>query len=703
MRNVRLVARLVAVSFAASTLLGASLFLVARSATTLKTAATTEGLPDVALSPLAMRSEIVASDGSVLDNLYEEDRVPISLDSMPVVLQNAVLATEDAAFFDHDGVSVRGVLRALRENVTEGRVSQGGSTITQQLVKNSLLDDDRTYDRKMREAVLAYRMEQQFSKREILEQYLNSVYFGAGAHGVVAASERFFGKPVGELTLPEAALLAGMISSPETYDPFRNPEAAQERRAHVLDRMVEVDAISEVDAAAAKELPLPTELHLRAAQPTRYFTEEVRRQLLADPRLGATPQDRFNAVFRGGIRVETTFDPPLQASAERAVTSTLPQSQFTASLVAVDPADGAVRALVGGPGFEQAKYNLATQGARQAGSSFKTIALAAWVADGRSPEDVVDATAPCTFPIDGPDEVWNVDNYDGGSGAPAIISLREATVKSSNCAYARMALVLGAEKIAAMAKKLGISRNIPAYPSIVLGTAEVSPLEMASVYATLAAGGVRHQPMFIRRVTDRSGRVLLENQPVAERVLEPEVARTVTNVLRGVVEGGTGQRAQIGRPAAGKTGTAQEWRDAWFAGYTPQLAASVWMGSPVSQESMRGVAGINVTGGSFPAQVWSKFMGEAVGSLPAVDFEPPNVMLWPQATTIGSMPFGIPLPPGITPQPGAILDPAMAALLPVPPEPVEGQPPAEAQSPTATTTTTSAPATTTTHRKKRSD
>ena len=656
-----------------------------RSASVFQGAVHTNGLPEIELSPLAARSEIVAADGSVLDSLYEEDRVPISLDNMPVVLVDAVLTTEDAAFFDHEGVSVRGVLRAVRANVASGEVAQGGSTITQQLVKLTLLDDERSYDRKAKEAVLALRMEKEYTKHEILERYLNAVYFGAGAHGVAAAAERFFAEPLSELSLAQAALLAGLISSPETYDPFRHPDAAKERRAHVLNRMVELGKVSPADAAAAAEEPLPTDVHVRSAQPTQYFTEEVRRQLLNDPRLGATPQERFSTVFRGGIRVETTFDPALQAAAEDAVRSTLPASPFTAALVAVDPADGAVRALVGGPGFDQAKYNLATQGARQAGSSFKTLALAAWIASGRSPEDIVDATAPCTFPRPAPEPTWNVDNYDGGSGTASIMSLREATTKSSNCAYARLALVLGADKIVDMAKRLGITRGLPPYPSVVLGTGEVSPLEMASVYATLAADGVRHEPMFIRRVLDPSGRVLLENTPAGEQVIDRHVARTVTDVLRGVIESGTGTRANVGRPAAGKTGTAQEWRDAWFAGYVPQLAAAVWMGSPTGQESMTGVGGINVTGGSFPAMIWSRFMRAAVGGLPRVEFPSPDTTAWPAPTAIGSLPLGVPLPPGIVLPPGTVIvDPATGTETTTPTTaPTDTEPPE--------TTTTAAP------------
>ena len=712
-------ARLVAAIAVATAILGSGLGMTFLGAETVRKATVHKGLPDVELRPLAQRSEIFAADGALLSALYEEDRVPVALSAVPQVLRDAVIAVEDSAFFEHEGVSVRGLVRAVRTNVSSGEVAEGGSTITQQLVKNSILSADRTYDRKAKEAVLAVRMERELSKEQILESYLNTVYFGQGAYGVSAAARRFFDKDLAQITLPEAALLAGMISSPQSFDPIRRPEAATERRRHALDRMVAEGYVSRADADAAAATPLPTTVAKDVPQPTDHFTEEVRRQLFADTRLGATPAEREALIFRGGIKVHTTLDPATQALAEQAVRERLPESPFTASLVAIDPGDGSVKALVGGPNFAEAKYNLATQGARQAGSSFKTIALAAWLAAGRSPEDLVDATAPCTFPMPESDPpAWNVDNYDGGSGQVLVTTLREATVKSSNCAYARLSLTLGPDKIVEMAKRLGLSRPLPAVPSIVLGSAEVSPLEMASVYATLAADGIRRPPVFIRRVEGPDGKVLLQNSPAEERVLEPQVARSITDVLRGVVERGTGRRAAIGRPAAGKTGTAQEWRDAWFAGYTPQLAAAVWMGSPRGQESMIGVAGTNVTGGSFPAMIWGQFMGAAMAPLPVRDFDPVDVAAWPPNDWIGGAPAV--LPPGFVLPPhlaaaafeaaaakaaaDAAAAAAAAAAAGVPPPPPPGAPTTTtttaAPGTKETTTTTTSSTTTTTKRRK---
>jgi penicillin-binding protein 1A len=700
----RWIARLIASIAVAIATLTCALGITFLGAETVRAATQHDGLPDVHLRPLAQRSEIVAADGSLLSALYEEDRQPVSLQAVPKVLVDAVVSTEDSAFYEHDGVSVRGLFRAAKANATSGAVEEGGSTITQQLVKQSILTADRTYDRKAREAVLAFRMEHELTKDQILETYLNTVYFGEGAYGVRAAATRYFGKPLEQVSLPDAALLAGMISSPQRFDPVQHADAALVRRRHVLGRMVKSGAITRSQANEADTAPLPTSIVRDQPQPSDHFTEEVRRQLLADERLGATPEERSSLVFRGGIRVETTLDPALQAAAEQAVRDKLPESPFTAALVAIDPGTGDVKALVGGPNFAEAKYNLATQGARQAGSSFKTIALAAWIASGRSPEDLVDATAPCQFPTPGaPEPFWNVDNYDG-EDAPPIVTLREATVHSLNCAYARLALTLGPEKIVDMAHKLGLTHDLPVVPSIVLGSATVSPLEMASVYATIAADGVRRPPVFIRRVLGPDGRVLLANNPAEERVLEPQVARSVTDVLRNVVTRGTARKAAIGRPAAGKTGTAQEWRDAWFDGYTPQLAAVVWMGSPTGQESMTNVAGIHVTGGSFPAQIWSQFMAAAMAPLPVKDFDPVDPTLWPPNNWIGAPPAVLPpgfvLPPHLQPPPpGVILDPAtglpIAPPPPPPPAPTVAPAPGPAPAPT-TTTTTAAPTTTTT-------
>ncbi len=596
-------------------LLGAGLQTLAH-ATDGKTAASVE------LPSLAQRSRILAADGSELATVYAEDRVRVSLDEIPDVARHAVIAVEDASFYEHAGVSVPGMIRALKSNATAGRIEQGGSTITQQLVKNDLLTPDRTMARKLRELVLARQVERQYSKDTILEQYLNTVYFGEGAHGIFTAAQRYFGKELGDLNLAEAALIAGQVASPTHFNPFREPERARARRAYVLDRMVAEGYVAEDEAAGAKSEPLPAEPHDRLAQPNDYFAEEVRRRLLKDERFGETRSERRDALLRGGLTIHTTLDPRLQELAEQAVHSRLPASDFTAALVAIDPADGDVVALVGGPGFERAKFNLATQGTRQPGSSFKVLALAAALEGGYATVDRIQTEAPCVFDMPAGQEPWTVLNYDGESGARAM-TLRDATVKSSNCAYARLSMELGPDKITAMARALGITRHPVAVPSIALGALEASPLEMAAVNAAIAAEGVYHAPRFVTKVVGPDGNDLLKNKPAGRRAMSPETALQVSDVLGEVIERGTGRAAEINRPAAGKTGTSQEWRDAWFNGFTPHLAASVWMGHPEGQVSMHDVDGRRVTGGSFPAQIWAAFMDPASQAYPATAFPAP--------------------------------------------------------------------------------
>ena len=607
---------------------------------------TSAELPD--LAPLPARSVVLAADGSTLAVLYDENRALVPLAEVPKVLLDAVIATEDKAFYEHEGIDVRAMGRALVANAKKGEVDQGGSTITQQLVKNALLDSERTVARKLEEAQLALKLEDDLGKDGILERYLNTVYLGQSTYGVRAAAERYFGRSVADLQLAEAALLAGLIASPESFDPFTDPDAARARRRHVLDRMADEGSITAEQVAAADAAPLPRVPHVVEPPTLGYFVEEVKRQLLHDPRLGNTQQARYDAMYRGGLTIRTTLDPAAQRAAEQAVASQLPASPFQAALVAIDPRTGGVRAMVGGPGLDRLRFNLATQGGRQAGSTFKVVTLAAALEDGHSPEDLVDGTAPCTLSLPAPQQPWNVDNYDEGSGS--VVTLREATVKSLNCAYARTALAIGPARIADMAERLGVGHRMSAVPSITLGTQELSPMEMTTIFATLAAEGVRTDPFVVAEVRDAAGTVLVKAAPNPRQVLDAEVARTVTSVLEGVITGGTGTAASIGRPAAGKTGTTQEWRDAWFGGYTPTLATAVWMGSPDGQVSMTGVGGRNVTGGSYPARIWSAFMASAVSSLPATGFTPPDASRWPSPKQIGDLPAGF-VPPWAVPAP----------------------------------------------------
>ena len=582
-----------------------------------------------ALPKEAQTSRIFAGDGSLLAALHaEENRRNLSLDEIPDHVQDAVIAIEDERFWRHNGVDIRALLRAGITNASEGEVVQGGSTITQQYVKNALLDTDRTVERKVQEAALAIQMERSHTKERILELYLNSIYFGNGAYGVDAAAHEYFGKTGTELTLAEGATIAGLIRAPSRYDPYDDPDAARRRRNSVLDNMERLGWATPDEVAWVKATPveLAPEKPAEERYPAGHFVEVVKQFILDDPRFGATPAERQALLFTGGLRISTTVDPRLQARAEEAVRATLaPNAGVEGALVAVDPTNGYVRALVGGRDFfgggAQAKFDLATQGGRQAGSAFKPFVLAAALEEGFDLRRQYDA--PPRIDLTLPNgQVWQVDNY-GGGGAGRV-DLLEATIRSYNTVYAQLILDVGVEDALDTARRLGIRSPLSPFHASVLGTNDVTALDMATAYATLAARGVRHDPVFVTKVTRPDGTILFEHRAEPRRAIEAQVADDVTWALQQVVSRGTGTRAQIGRPAAGKTGTAQEWKDAWFAGYTPNLATAVWVGFPEEQISMAPPrTAIRVTGGSWPAQIWRDFMAPAHDGEPPADFAIP--------------------------------------------------------------------------------
>ncbi|HEX2701778.1 MAG TPA: PBP1A family penicillin-binding protein [Acidimicrobiales bacterium] len=579
------------------------------------------------LGEVAQNSAVYGRDGRLLAVLHaEENRSPVTLQQVPEHVVNAILDVEDERFWDHGGVNLRSTLRALVTNVSSGEVLQGGSTITQQLVKNALLTPEKSVDRKVKEALLAVRLEDRLPKREILERYLNIVYFGNGAYGLQAAAETYFNSRVEDLTLGQGALLAGIIRNPLGYDPVKQPDRARDRRDLALERMVTNGHLSSAEAVRLSHDPVPTKVFTPLPPPNDYFVEEVKQRLLADRRLGETVQERYNAVFKGGLHIQTSLDPNLQALAEKSRAKVLPSSilrgRFTSAVVSVEPGTGYVRAMVAGDDFGTAKYNLATQGKRQPGSSFKPFVLLTALEEGFSPNDTINGSCG-TLKVPGFDP-YKPGNYEGTGGG--VMTLTTATVKSVNCAYARLGVLVGLDKVVDMAVKLGLPRDrLDAFPSISLGAEEATPLEMAAAYATIAAEGVYHAPTFIEKVVDRSGKVLFEGPSKGKRAFSVQTARVAEQVMRKVVEQGTGTAARLpGRQVAGKTGTSQDWQNAWFVGFTPQLATAVWMGSPVGNVSMRGVGGRNVTGGSFPAQIWAGYMREALEGVEAVDFEQPS-------------------------------------------------------------------------------
>lgn len=573
----------------------------------------TEDLPDLSqgAAPLAETSVMYDRNGTVLVELHaEQNRTYLPLASIPLQLRQAVIATEDQNFYEHKGVDPFGIARALWVNITQGK-HHGGSTITQQYVVNTFIEREDSVTRKVKEAILAYQLESQFTKDEILEKYLNTIYYGHGAYGVQAAATTYFGKDAGELTTAECAMIAGVIKSPGTYSPRNDPEAAKNRRDTVLGQMLSLGFIDQAvhDAAVAEAFTLAAPSTEATVAP--YFVEWVKQTLI----------DQFgpDAVYKGGLQIHTTIDPVAQAAAESAITSILDRPDDpSAAIVSLDPRTGEVRALVGGKDFETQQFNVAVQGPRQPGSSFKPFVLVAALEKGISPEQTYESAAG-SFAIPG-GQTWKVTGSSGGGP----MRLRVATTKSINSVYAQLILAVGADTVAETAKKMGIETPIKAVPAIALGSQEVTPLEMASAYGTLANAGVHVPAHGISKVVSADGETLFQAQVTGTEAISPAVAYLTTDILKGVITGGTGTAAKIGRPAAGKTGTTQEYRDAWFVGYTPELATAVWMGHVEGQIEMTNVHGKKVTGGSFPAQIWAAYMKAALADVEASDFVKPR-------------------------------------------------------------------------------
>jgi penicillin-binding protein 1A len=558
-------------------------------------------------------SVIYDRNGDVLAELFaEQNRTDRPIAEIPTALRQGVIATEDKRYYDHQGVDFWGIARALYVDITQGK-RHGGSTITQQYVKNAFVTPEFTLKRKVKEALLAYRVEKELSKDEILELYLNTIYFGHGAYGVESASKAYFGKPVTDLTLAESAMIAGVLRSPGTYSPYLDPEAAKARRDTVLDLMVEEGYAAPADAEAAKAEEVVTAGLVDTSAQAPYFVEYIKAQL--------TEEYGSDQVWRGGISVQTTLDMNMQRAAEAAVQETLDEADDpSAALVAVDPTTGEILAMVGGRDFATQQFNVAAQGQRQPGSSFKPFVFATALEQGIHAEKTYSA-GPASLPLPN-GQTWKVT----GSKSGGSMRLRKAMEKSVNSVWAQLILDIDAAEVVATVERLGMHEGIAAVPAIALGGLEdgVSPLEMASAYGVFANQGTLVEPHGIRNVTDGSGEELFNAAPEATPVMEPAVAWLTTDVLKGVITNGTGKAASIGRPAAGKTGTTQEYRDAWFVGYTPQISAAVWVGYPEEQREMKDVHGRRVTGGSFPAEIWASFMERALEGIAEEDWSKPD-------------------------------------------------------------------------------
>jgi penicillin-binding protein 1A len=562
---------------------------------------------------------VYAGDGHTILAVLRgsQSRVLVQSDQISPWIKQAIVATEDRRFYEHRGIDVRGMARALWADVRHKAALQGGSTITQQFVKNELTGADRTVTRKLKEAALAWRLEQVWTKDRILTAYLNTIYFGNGAYGVERAARTYFGHDALKLTLPEAALLAGIPEDPSRYDPVTHPRAAIARRAVVLRLMLEQGIIqpARFRRAVHAPLPKPRNIHLSGVRgQAPYFGEYVKQQLI----------DQFGAkrVFGGGFRVDTTIDLELQKLARAAIDKWLPSPDGPrAALVAINPSNGAVLTMYGGRSFHESQFNLAVQGERQPGSAFKPFVLATALKEGISPLSVF-TSKPISIFLG--NKYWTPSNYEGEYLGP--IDLVKAIAVSDNSVFAQLTKVVGPANVARTAHALGITSPLDGVFSIGLGTQAVNPLEMARAYASFENGGYRidgkvfgDKPRAITTIKDVKGNVVYENAPKRTAVLSSTDAHLLTQLLQGVVSGGTGTAAALpNEPVAGKTGTTENYGDAWFVGYTPQLVTAVWVGYPKGLRPMlTEFHGRPVVGGTFPAEIWKTFMESALKAIGA--------------------------------------------------------------------------------------
>jgi penicillin-binding protein 1A len=549
--------------------------------------------------------------GIQLASLHDEaNREVVPLNRISPNLKRALLAIEDDRFYYHQGVNLMGVGRALTANFKKGGVSQGGSTITMQLIKNLFLSQKQQFSRKLAEAVLSIRLEQIFRKDEILEMYLNQVYWGHNNYGVETAAQSYFNKHASELNLAEGAMMAGAIAAPEKYSPFVNYKVAKERQEQVLKRMVELGWITPAEEKKAKEYKLKLG-KIKTWQTSRlpYVTDAAIEEL--NQRFGR------ETVRKGGMRIQTTIDYNFQLAAEKVVQNAyerLGRNKYQISLVAIDPRTHFIKAMVGGVDYKKSNFNRAMYANRQPGSSFKPFVYYTAFATGKfSPESTV-YDSPVRY-RDG-SGYYSPRNYGGGySGA---MSVRSALMNSTNVPAVKMGKEVGLDKVIQTCRTLGIKSPIEPVVSLPLGAVGVTPVEMASAFATFASNGWQSETTTILRVTDSEGNILLDNTPQPQLVLNPWATAQINSALQSVVTSGTGKEAYPGRPAAGKTGTTSSERDVWFVGYVPQLAASVWIGkddfTPLGQ---------GVTGGTYAAPIWRSFMNEALKNEPIEAFASP--------------------------------------------------------------------------------
>lgn len=562
-------------------------------------------------------TRIFSDRNEFIDSFYAEDRRVVPIAEVPDVVIKAFVSGEDARFFQHEGLDLIGIFRAFVKNMIAGEIVQGGSTITQQVARSIYLSPERTFTRKIREAILAYRIDRYLKKQEILELYLNHIYLGHGAYGIEAASQSYFGKSARDLTLPEAAMLAGLPKAPSRFSPYVNMERARQRQAYVLTRMQEDGYIT----PAARDKAMREPVRLISSKPREkiapYFTENVRRYILE--KYGS------DALYREGLEVYTTINVEMQKAANEAVERGLKEMEtrekFTpgelqGALLCMDARTGEIKAMVGGRDYKKSEFNRATQARRRPGSSFKPFVYTAAFDKGMTPATVI-LDSPVIFD-DSIRGEWKPQNFEHKFFGPT--TLRTALTFSRNVVTVKLLQELGLAYVIDYAHNMGINSPLTRDLSLALGTSTVTLHEMVRGYGVLANGGRRVEPYFIRKIVDRNGHVLEEQAPQVEQAIDPRVAFLTTSVLQNVVQEGTGERVKaIGRPVAGKTGTTDDYFDAWFIGYTPSLVAGVWVG--FDAEKTMGRSGV---GGRAAAPVWLYFMEQALKGTPVEVFAAPE-------------------------------------------------------------------------------
>jgi len=602
-------------------------------------------------------TKIFDRNENLITELFIERRELVPLNEIPVDLQNAFLAIEDNDFFSHWGISTKGILRAAFMNFLKGKVSQGGSTITQQLAKTIFLTSERTLMRKIKELLITIRLEKQYSKEEILQLYINQIYLGSGRYGAESASKIYFGKSVRELNLAESALIAGLAKAPNYYSPLRNTERAKQRRAVVLSRMRDLNFITAVQEEHANNYPLPDKKFTDDEKTGSYFIEYLR--ILLEPKYGS------DILHKGGLTIYTTLDINMQKAAEKALKEALDDfdnkqmavfekeetelKKVQGAVMAIDHKTGAIRVMVGGRDFKETKFNRAVQAKRQAGSAFKPFLYTAAIDSRIMTAATMLKDEPMVFLYDGkewnlvsrdptyievlaenltpeelidPMKVWCPVNY--GGKYKGEITLKQAVASSINICAIEVINKIRPSAVIDYARKMGIKSPLVNSLSLALGSSDVTLQEMVSAFGTLASGGIQTEPYFLIKVVDKDGKVLESNIPLEQEVLSQQTSYIMTHILKGVIESGSGYAARaLGRTCAGKTGTSNDSVDAWFIGYTPQIVAGVWVGY-----DDRTSLGKKATGGNIACPIWTSFMTEALKGYPVVNFTQPKSIEW---------------------------------------------------------------------------